>query len=557
MLKPYSLAVEPWLPIATKDGKRIFIPLRDIGRKDLLRIDTGRADCDISLTEFLIGLVAVSMGPSGIRDWVPLYQTPPSPEEITEALKPFAYALVLDGGGPRFFQDLEALKGEEVPVSSLLMEMPGAQTLKDNADHFVKRGSIAVLSRKGAAIALLTLQTSAPSGGAGHRTSLRGGGPASTLVIPRREDGTPTLWQSLWANVPEGFRIDPSEAGKVMPWLAAARTSEKGQETTPEHADKAHAFFGMPRRIRLTFEPSNRERCALTGEIDTVVVKSYVTKPWGVNYPTTTWKHPLSPYYRLNEKSNEWLPLHFKSSAIGYRQWVGLTLKAKTNETSRPADAVSLFLNKRAQAVGINFLRNHRVGILAAGYAMDNMKPLDFTEAMLPLISTGDEERDFDLAGFAAAMVEGAKAAALLLLTALKVALYSDRKQGQPDNTSAPLAAAQARFWGDTENAFYDTLRSLARDATDEPSGGVYTDAKEAWLKTISAVALAIFDDLAPIDAPESSDIKNIVSARSLLYFALKGRNKAGAPIWRALGLAMPEKQEKKGKTNGKGRKAA
>ena len=111
--------------------------------------------------------------------------------------------------------------GAKVPVSSLLMEMPGAQTLKDNADHFVKRGGASVLSRSGAAIALLTLQTSAPSGGAGHRTSLRGGGPATTLVIPRRKDKSPTLWQILWANVPEGFRIDPSDARKAMPWLGS------------------------------------------------------------------------------------------------------------------------------------------------------------------------------------------------------------------------------------------------------------------------------------------------------------------------------------------------
>jgi len=191
MTEPYSLAVEPWLPVATKNGKRIFIRIRDVGREDLLRIDTGRADCDISLTEFLIGLLSVSMGPSGIRDWVKRYETPPSPDEIDAAIKPFAHALVLDGDGPRFFQDCESLKGEEVPVSSLLMEMPGAQTLKDNADHFVKRGGASLLSRKGAAIALLTLQTNAPSGGAGHRTSLRGGGPATTLIIPRREDAGP------------------------------------------------------------------------------------------------------------------------------------------------------------------------------------------------------------------------------------------------------------------------------------------------------------------------------------------------------------------------------
>ena len=104
MTEPYSLAVEPWLPVAMKDGERISSPIRDIGRADVLRIDTGRADCDISLTEFLIGLLAVSMGPSGLRDWVRRYETPPSPDEIDAAIKPFAHALLLDGTGRASFR---------------------------------------------------------------------------------------------------------------------------------------------------------------------------------------------------------------------------------------------------------------------------------------------------------------------------------------------------------------------------------------------------------------------------------------------------------------------
>jgi CRISPR system Cascade subunit CasA len=551
MTEPYSLAVEPWLPVATKDGKRIFIPIRDIGREDLLRIDTGRADCDISLTEFLIGLLAISMGPSGVRDWVKRYNPPPSPDEIDAAIRSFAHALLLDGDGPRFFQDYEAIEGEEVPISSLLIEMPGAQAKKDNADHFVKRGRVNGLSRKGAAIALLTLQTSAPAGGAGHRTSLRGGGPATTLVIPRRKDQEPTLWQTLWTNVPEGLRIETSEAEKAIPWLATTRTSESGQATTPADSHSAQAFFGMPRRIRLIFEPSKGETCFLTGEVDTVAVKSYVTKPWGFNYPSQTWPHPLSPHYRVKDTSNEWLPLHFKSSGVGYRQWVGLALQGG-DALKRPADAVFNF-RSRARGAGID-LSTEAPGILAAGYAMDNMKPLDFTEAMLPLISTGDEERDVGLAGCAAEMVQAAEATSSLLLTALKVALYSDRKQGQPDNSKAPLAAARGRFWADTENAFYESLRGLARDASDDPAGKIYIAAKDAWRIVIRDAALAIFDDLAPVDAPESPDIKNIVGARSFLFFALEGRNKAGASLWKALNLAMPEKREKKNKADGKGR---
>ncbi|MGG2362666.1 type I-E CRISPR-associated protein Cse1/CasA, partial [Salmonella enterica] len=82
----------------------------------------------------------------------------------------------------------------------LLIESPGANTLKKNLDHFVRRGRVEVLAPAAAAMALFTLQTFAPSGGAGHRTSLRGGGPLTTLVRPGTVAGlSDALWPLLWA----------------------------------------------------------------------------------------------------------------------------------------------------------------------------------------------------------------------------------------------------------------------------------------------------------------------------------------------------------------------
>jgi CRISPR system Cascade subunit CasA len=551
MTEPYSLAAEPWLPVATVEGAREFVRLRDLGRADLLRIDTGRADCDISVTEFLIGLIAISMGPTDNYDWPDRFETPPTPDEIDAAIAPFAHALVLDGDGPRFFQDFENLEllndAAREPIASLFMETP--------AGHFVKEGTISALSRRGAALALIALQAGAPAGGRGHRTSLRGGGPSTTLVIPRIGSRAPTLWQLLWANTPEGLKIAPEDAAKVIPWLVPTRTSHNDEITTPAHTHFAQAFFGMPRRIRLTFTPGNGERCAITGDTDAVIVTSYVTRPYGTYYPTHTWPHPLSPYYKSKDKElgEIWLPLHFKVSGVGYRDWIGLTLKSKDDkkeETSLPAHVVSTFLHARAVDIGLKVSVPNSVGLLAAGYAMDKMKPLDFTEAMLPLISTGDKERDYHLAGCAAAMVQAAEAASQLLLGALKTALYTDKKKAQPESSKAPLAAARARFWADTENTFYDTLRDLAVKAPDDADAKVYVEAKKAWREAIRTAALSIFDDLAPIDAPDSPDLKNIVGARSMLFFGL-----SGPIIWKALGVERPEKAEKK--ANGTRRKAA
>ena len=78
----YSLARQSWIPVATRAGQRVFVSPRDITSpidgEPILRIDTGRPDCDVSVTEFLIGLLAVSMGPEGRREWLQRYRTPPT-----------------------------------------------------------------------------------------------------------------------------------------------------------------------------------------------------------------------------------------------------------------------------------------------------------------------------------------------------------------------------------------------------------------------------------------------------------------------------------------------
>src|SRR5690606_21081264 len=149
------------------------------------------------------------------------------------------------GPEARFFQDLDDLDGGVVtPVSALFMDAP--------AEHFIKPGNVDVLSRRGATLAVMTLQTNAPAGGAGHRTSVRGGGPLTTLVVPGPSGDKPaTLWQRLWANVPERFGANSeTDLGSVFPWVASTRTSEKTspfRTTTTLDVHKTQAFFGMPR----------------------------------------------------------------------------------------------------------------------------------------------------------------------------------------------------------------------------------------------------------------------------------------------------------------------
>src|SRR5690606_5071807 len=104
-----------------------------------------------------------------------------------------------DGNGPRFQQDFEAIEGEVSDIDALFIDTPGVNGQKKNADVLTHRGRFPALGLKAAAIALYALQQFAPSGGAGNRTSLRGGGPMTTLVWPDRPgSASPApLWRVL------------------------------------------------------------------------------------------------------------------------------------------------------------------------------------------------------------------------------------------------------------------------------------------------------------------------------------------------------------------------
>lgn len=554
----YNLLQVAWIPVALADGRRVFVRPCDISEsyegQTILRIATGRPDCDIALTEFLIGMLAVTLAPERIKDWLKRYRSPPSRAELEAAFAMLEPAMNLDGEGPRFFQDLEPLDGEPNGVDALFVDAPGTSTIRNNADHFVKRGRTSVLSRAGASIALATLQTGAPSGGAGHRTSLRGGGPLTTLVLPGLIGNTePSLWQRLWANVPDRKRDHAPDLKSVMPWLVATRVSDKaGVETTPDDVDPLQCFIGMPRRIRLQFEANTAQLpCDLLGIVDDVIATGYVTRPWGANYTGWSVGHPLSPYYKPKKDAIEYLPLHLQSSRVGYRQYLGLALKTEGN-MRLPAGCVTTFYTRVQEFDGDEKRAAINSRLLAAGYAMDNMKPLDFGEALMPLIVTGDPDSDDRVRSFAEGFVKAADLIANQLGNAVKTALFGPKSKADRDTTV--LDAVRQRFWGDTEQSFYAVLRKSAEALTAKPEdvGERLEELKQAsgntWLSALRTSALAIFDDTAPIEDAASDKIIDVIAGRKMLLLALTGYGPVGSQVFAELGLSAVETKPKKGR---------
>ncbi len=535
-----NLLEEPWLPVRRTDGSRAWVAPTALADPTLVAFDADRPDFNGALAQFAIGLLQTTAPVDTNTAWRELFRSPPSVETLAQWFAPVQKAFALDGNGPRFMQDLTLRPDEGAvnDISALLIETPGEQTLKNNADHFIKRGQAEAICPHCAATALLTLQINAPAGGAGHRTGLRGGGPLSTLVTcqPSR-----SLWHDLWLNVREqpGF-LDHSgdrtltEPGYTFPWLAGITALQKDKgELAPIQAHPTHVFWAMPRRIRLDFEQTQSGICPLCGRMSDQLIRQYVTKNYGLNYKGA-WDHPLSPY---SQKGDDWLPLHPQPGGIGYRHWLGWVLGAATesNKNMRRARVVSHVL-----ASGRGVIEG-QLRLWAFGYNMGNMKARCWYEASLPLY--GLNECDVDAQRRVEEGVRqwlaGADEAADVLVGAVKNAWFpiGISKDWSTEKKKKFKADIVSQFWAATEADFYRQLRDLIDLA--RADGDIDHQAiAQAWLARLRRVAIDLFDtQFVGAGAIERQNPRRAAEAYRQL-----GRNLAGKKIRAALGLPATAK---------------
>jgi CRISPR system Cascade subunit CasA len=535
-----NLLADPWLPVIRRSGLRCTILPSGItdghGSDPVMALDWPRPDFCVAGMELLTGLLATACPPDRLRDWLDRWEQPPDPDALAAAFAPLAVAFELDGDGPRFMQDREDLVSEAEPVEQLLIEAPGASTRSKNTDLLVRRGRVSTLGRAAAAMALYTFQSWAPAGGAGNRTGLRGGGPLVTMVLPGAQ---PTLWQTLWANVPDNEPAEPHDLPRIFPWLAPTQTSKEGRVVTPVEAHTLQCWWGMPRRIRLDLDTLDEPRpCGLTGVPDTVAVSTWRQRPHGPNYAAWGGVHPLTPTYQ-QKPGTERLALHAQPGGIGYRHWLGLVLKDGTG-LRQPAPAISTWRDDRQPDVRAD------VRLLAAGFDMDNMKARGFVESTMPLPAAPDKAVQDRLDELARRLVLSAEAVAGMLRAAVRSALFSAGATVRPDLEL--LSLVRERLWADTEPAFFAALaRPLSKEGREERD----------WHAMLRTTALWLFDEAAPMDPDvpplvrQGETAPRLVRARRNLAFALQGFGKDGQALFETLGLPAAESRkgkQKKGK---------
>jgi CRISPR system Cascade subunit CasA len=516
---PFNLITDAWLPVRLRDGTRSVIRPAQIVEHltadgEVIAPDWPRPDLNVATYELLIGLLQVAFAPKDTKDWHRLLEQPPDIARLDEAFLPLIPWFNLDGDGPRFMQDFDELEGEPGNIEALFIDATGENAIKKNADLMVKRQRYNHLSRATAAITLYALQQFAPSGGAGHRTSMRGGGPMTTLVLPPSGENS-SLWQLVWHNVMTAKQFDPVDPGdlqqaqRIFPWLAPAITSKKGREVHQgdPQTHPLQSYFGMPRRIRLVFEENSlQQACDLTGTVDDSLATGYITRPYGVNYGQ--WRHPLTPYYRKKAEDMESFATHPTPGRFGYQNWLAIVLgnEAKTRD---PAKTISVFQQERQKRLG-----GDKPRLLIAGWAMSNMKPLDFILAEQPLHVAADETHQKNLDRLARRMVLAADKASGILIGAVQDALKAGGNK--PKQDSSLINALRESFFADTETGFHKLLHEFASQPDVNPQ-----EIAASWLKNLQRTAFALFDATVQPDPSDPLRAEQAVRARQKLAAGL------------------------------------
>ena len=487
-----NLISNPWIPVLRRSGRDTIRP-DQIAEPDVLRPNWPRPDLNLACYELLVGLVYLAHPPNGSYDRT----NPPNAAALRAAMKPLAPAFNLLGHGPCFLQDQEPLEGNRNPPEMLFIDSAGDSTARKNADLMVRRGRYPALPLPLAAMALYTLQAFAPSGGAGNRTSMRGGGPMVTLVKPAEEG----LWPLVWANVPRGEALELDDL-EALPWMRPTETSrpvgKKSRVTVPGSSSPSkpapEVFFGQPRRLRLVARDD--------------VVTQVIQKPWGTNY--SGWRHPLTPYYK---KDTEILPRHPKPGSFGYRNWRGVILQSESG------------LRPRTLEQYLRDIEGARCSLIVAGWAMKNMNPRDFLWSEQPVFPLSEEDERQ-----AEALVEAAEQAGFAV-----AACVGDGAGDGGVQSGAGQRAREALFT-ETQGAFEEMLASM--------SAGRPFEAGE-WIKVLRAAALPLFDrEVMPglADLGETRRTEAI-KARSKLRAAFEGRPPFGKKIFDPLGLERPSRR--------------
>ena len=527
---------DPWLTVRKSDASRHRIRPCDVVNLEIVDVDAPRADLVVAARTFLIGLMTTAGLADSESDWQRLYHDPPTADTISAALARFAPAFELLGNGHRFCQYQAVIEdGDWQRIASLLIDGPSEESDERNHDVMI---DVVGLSPSTAALALYALQQFAPSGGRGHRQSMRGGSPISTLV-----SGGRTLWHNVWLNVETNEQLaarsprqwqHPPAIEEVFPWMGHVRTSETQLETTTSDAHPLQVYWQMPRLLWLEAGDAGDDRCGLTGENSDTLVRGYYRRQLGVKY-SADWRHPHVPYVREHTGV---VPARASARASHVGDWLGIVYRDQ-HGNREPASVVTTASTHRVWSITDASLR-----VDVFGFDMRSRKVLGAISHVMPIIKVDPAGAD-DLRS---AVERCVLAVELVAQTVEKIAL-SALVGRETKDAERRIAKSEAK---NVMTAFLTAMErhveAAIRTAAVQIQAGYFDPLAQARTlhRDIRREVEAAFDARLPTDTWVRG-LERRVRKRLELSRFLSGLGKSGAELFATLQLPTPKAKREAG----------
>lgn len=510
-----------------------------------MEIITPRPDFKGALYQFLIGIFQTVYAPKDENEWEDRFNEPPSPDDLKKETDKISFAFDLFGEKIRFMQDVSLGKQDEKskPIEFLFIDSPGQSTREKNIDLFVKRNTINNLCIHCSATALFTMQINAPEGGAGNYTSLRGGGPLTSILINSSKQNS--LWHEVWINVLEKniFKSQKQE-GKlyefIFPWVSDNfYISNSKSNTTTIDLNLLSVYWSNPRRIFLI--PKNEKAiCDVCANESQTIITDYKAKAQGIKYGDGGWIHPLTPYY-YDKIKDTWLAYHPHLGGILYNHWQSMIYGEK--EKDKCAKVIQVFSEYRK-------LSDEQIRVWTFGYDMESMNAKCWYESIIPIYRIEPKHIE-KYEAIISSLLQAATQVANNLQTNVKDAWFNHEARGD-------LSYLKIEFYKATEAKFYELAKQI-RDNIDKPNP--FDDqAKMDWLKYLNDESLKIFDLYVESGSIEFENIQRVIEARQGIRPAQNGKpakiglipSNLGDYMKKIIGLPIKEKPAAKKKSTTK-----
>ncbi|MCB1190382.1 MAG: type I-E CRISPR-associated protein Cse1/CasA [Leptospiraceae bacterium] len=501
-----NLLQDKWINVQRKNGEIEKIAPYQITdtfeTNPIIEIVTPRPDFKGAMYQFLIGLFQTVCSPPSEEKWQDWFWEPPHPDELKKETDRVAFAFDLFGEKIRFMQDMNLYSENDEekfkPIELLFIEAPDESKREKNLDFFVKKYQIQNTCGSCSALALITLQINAPEGGSGNYTSLRGGGPLTTLL--KLDDEKHSLWQNIWINIlSENYTKSKKSTGKnyeyVFPWVTDNYYKFKSHsKTTNQDLHFLSMYWSNSRRLYLNKLEENG-KCDICSEHSDLLVNTYRAKNQGIDYGGGGWIHPLNPYYFKKDKElgDTWFPHHPQPGGIVYSNWQSFTYGKKGQEEN--AKVIKIYLEER---------KEEQLRVWTFGYDMKQMKSRCWYESTIPIYKIPiDYAVKFE---YRISLIIGASVQVANNLQ--KFVKQAWKKEGNTD-------FLKTSFFKATESSFYNLAKNIRDNIQkEEPFDN---DSKLNWLKYLNKESLKLFDLYVESGSIEFENIQRIVNARQKL----------------------------------------